>query len=707
MLRKSRKFALYVQLLKPKRWARIFTKFLLPLFLVWASITSISPTRLIKDNLQLEDVMSRFAQDVDNVPQMTFILPAGSIRFDCPGPYCILNRNPIMTDPPINWEPIKGYLAEKASTTAWRGVQYTRIDTTLPAFAAKKGEKIAFDILGVDGESFRFFVNGIEKARGPGGVFENSIVFESDGGTPGEPLTLGMEIQSGRSFAPEIFYISQPFLSPPAIAPVIRAAYRGNDKEVILPDAFARATVAILAALGCLFTPFYLEILFFSMGMVIWNYMRLLTNQMAPFPNFLNVDFTTVYACLSCLFNASSIAFLSNYFRSKSRIPFAFSACFILLAPACIIAVKTEIFIGLVTLIAQNEYLTRGMIGFMGLVMAVNTWRETRHIETARFRKYIALTFTVLLGIVGLMEVALHLSILGSDIIGVPPASENRWIIRKMIEASMISFGVAIALEWALVVRNRRTVLQRFGMVIDPRVLKEIISTKKIPSVRAEHVVALFVDLRGFTSLCEQESPQEVNLTLNAYLDVVSKAVRKHGGVIDKFVGDEVMALWGIPTSTASDPLQGARCALDIRRRLRDLNINRQQTGLRPLACGVGLHCGPAIVGPVGTAERFDFTAIGPTINLAARLQAMTKEKKCDILISADLYQFIKSSCIVSDLGISSIRGMDQPVRLYRLLGITDNEGTMQIHDSNLEASGLPLEPGVVAAASENLSKAS
>jgi adenylate cyclase len=244
-------------------------------------------------------------------------------------------------------------------------------------------------------------------------------------------------------------------------------------------------------------------------------------------------------------------------------------------------------------------------------------------------------------------------------------------------------------------------------MMIDPRVLKEIIGSKNIPSVRAERVVALFVDLRGFTTLCEEESPQDVNLTLNDYLGVVAKAVKNHGGIIDKFVGDEVMALWGIPNQSEIDPIRAARCAIDIRRGLRDLNVERIKLRRRPLACGMGLHCGSAIVGPVGTPERIDFTAIGPTINLAARLQSMTKDKNVDILISTDLYQMIKLVSLVSSQGSSKIRGFDKPVDIFGLIGVTDSQGKMLIHDSKLEAAGMPSSPGVVHDAPNNQVKAS
>ncbi len=651
--------------------------------------------------------MADFAQDIHEEPELTAIIPQGATPVPCPGPSCPLNPGDPSKHETITWQKAKNYLAERSTTQAWRGYHYTRIDTKLPKFAAEKGQKVAFDILGIAGKSWRFFVNGVEKAQGAGGIFEQAIIFESEGGTPGEPLVLGLEVNAGRTFAPGIIYLSQPFLSPPEIAPVIRTAYRGNDKEVVLPDAYARATVAVLAALGCLFTPFHLEILFFSASTVIWNYMRLSTNEMVPFPSFLGVDFTTLYAALVCLFNATSLAFLAFYFRTKWRPAMFVCIASAVFAPLCLLAGKTGVGTGLVTGFVNNEFISRGLIKFMGVGFAIATWRATMGIDTANFRRRIALAFAIVLASCGVLELAMQSSMWGLNIIPAMNDHENRWFVRKVLEASMASFGLAIALEWAIVVRERQTVLQRFGMIVDPRVLKELILNKKIPTVRAERVVALFVDLRGFTTLCEKESPQEVNLTLNEYLEVVTKAVQEHGGIIDKFVGDEVMALWGVPEQSENDPTNAIRSAVGIRRRLRDLNTARQRSGRDALAVGIGLHCGPAIVGPVGSAERIDFTAIGPTINVASRLQSLTKEKKTDILISSDLYKLVTSSALVADLGAIKIRGVETPVTLYRVLGVTDDSGKMNIHDKILEAAGLPSTPGIVTDAPDNLFKAS
>lgn len=698
---------------KPSWFARFLpplnfiTKVIIPIFLVWASITTVSPQRLVKGNLKLSDVMSNYAQDLHNIPELSMTLSQSETVLECPGINCPLNPGTPNTNGQFKWEKTKNYLTERASADGWRGVHYSRIDTKLPAFAAKKGEKVAFDILGIAGKSWRFFVNGVEKARGQGGFFANAIIFESEGGTPGEPLVVGFEVQAGRTFAPGIIYLSQPFLSPPEIAPVIRTAYRGNDKEVVLPDAYARATLAAIAALGCLFTPYHLEILFFAAGSTIWNYMRLATNEMAPFPTFLGVDFTTLYAALLCLFNATSLAFLALYFRIRSRIATSICLAFAALAPVCIFAGKTGYGISLITLNVNNEYLIRGLIELTGVYFAFKTWKATRTIQNAAFRKSIAMIFVLILSGAGCLSIALQSSMWGFNWIDALQTTENRWLARKIIEASMASFGIAIAIEWALVVRDRQTVLKRFGMMVDPRVLKEIIKSQSIPSIRAERIVGLFVDLRGFTALCEKESPQEINLTLNEYLDVIATAVQANSGIIDKFVGDEVMALWGVPEQSINDPMNSIHCAMDIRLGMQELNKKRRSQNRTQLSYGIGIHCGPAVVGPVGTSNRIDYTAIGPTINLAARLQSLTKDKRVDILISSELYAEVASSVLVSDLGTTKIQGIDKHVDIYRLLGALDHKGQFKFHDSQLEAAGIPAGPGAIDQAPENLFKAS
>ena len=184
---------------------------------------------------------------------------------------------------------------------------------------------------------------------------------------------------------------------------------------------------------------------------------------------------------------------------------------------------------------------------------------------------------------------------------------------------------------------------------------------------------------------------------------MVTTAVQKNNGIIDKFVGDAVMALWGVPLRSASDPMDSVRAAIAIRKGMNDLNAQRIARGDFPLACGVGMHCGPAIFGPVGNAQRIDFTAIGPTINLSARLQALTKEKGADILLSQDLHRLVAHKTLCTDLGVTPVRGLSKDAHILRLLGVADASGRINFEDVKLAAAGLPTRAGLVEDAPSNM----
>ncbi len=689
-----------IEIKAPWPW---LTQLVLPFCVIFGAVWTLDPQRLVQKNFDIGGFSSNIALDLTNELTHEYKIARGGLVPQCPGESCPLNPVPVSQLMTSRWKAVPSSHYERATADAWRGTYYVRIDTVLPLFAAKPGSNVAFDIMGVAGKSWRMFINGKEKAIGSGGPRENAIEFISDGGTVGDPMVIGFEVDAARSFAPGIISLSQPFLSVPEVAPALRAAYRGIDKEKILPDALGRMVLAVLAALGCLFTPFHLEILVYAAGMALWNYSRLVGNAMAPFPAFLEVDFITLDAAVRCAFYACVMAFFALYFRNRSRVAFIPAAIFAALSPVCFLAGRTGILAPLVPMICQNHFGILGVVLMFGAYFSGRTWLATRSLPHASFRRRLGLFFTLTLGLTALALMARQSAIWGWDLVPIFKTVEIAFRVTKIAELVMAMFGIAIALEWALVVRDRQKVLQRFGMVIDPRVLKEIIQSPNLPTVRAEQVVALFSDLRGFSSICEKFSPAAVNLALNEYLDVVTTAVQKNNGIIDKFVGDAVMALWGVPLRSASDPMDSVRAAIAIRKGMNDLNVRRKARGDFPLACGVGMHCGPAIFGPVGNAQRIDFTAIGPTINLSARLQALTKEKGADILMSQDLHRQVAHKTLCVDLGVTPVRGLSTDAHILRLLGVADASGRINFEDARLAAAGLPTRAGLVEDAPSNM----
>ncbi len=689
-----------IEVRSPFAW---LTQQVLPLCVVVFAIWTINPQRLIQQNFDIGGYSSSVAQNLTDEPTLEKHFADGEKVPQCPGESCPLNPASATTLAGDGWKYVSKIIHMRATTDAWRGTYFVRIDTILPSFAATQGTKVAFDIVGIAGKSWRMFVNGREKAAGYGGPHADAIHFISDGGTIGEPMVIGFEVDAGRSFAPGIISVSQPFLSQPEIAPALRAAYRGIDKERILPDAFSRMALTVMAALGCLFTPFHLEILAYATGLALWNFSRILASDLAPFPAFLDVDFMTVDATVRCAFYGSAIAFFALYFRKRDRVSFLASVCFFALASVCLIAGRTGIFASVVPMVIRNNFGILGAISLCGGIFASQTWWNTRHLVHANFRRQIALIFTALLMLCSFLLFSRQFALWEWPLFSAFLNPDLGLRVTKILELVLASFGIAIALEWALVVRDRQRVLQRFGMVIDPRVLKEIVRSPNLPSIRAERVIAMFVDLRSFSSICENFPPAAVNLALNEYLDVITTAVQGNDGIIDKFVGDAVMALWGVPIQSAIDPMASMRAVIAIRKGMNELNEIRGQRGDFTLSCGIGMHCGPAIFGPVGNAQRIDFTAIGPTINLSARLQALTKEKGADILISQDLHRLVADKTLCSDLGATSVRGFSADQHILRLLGVADAAGRIIFEDQKLALAGLPSRAGLVEDVPANL----
>ncbi|MEY4632395.1 MAG: hypothetical protein RIQ81_2515, partial [Pseudomonadota bacterium] len=641
------------------------TRRVIPIGIVVLAIFILQPQNLFNPDWDTNALHGTMVQNLHDQTIWELSLAEGMEPPTCPGATCPLNagtreQNTNQAAPQMAWRATPKTLSARASTDSWRGHHYSRIETTLPGFAAETGTPVAFDILGIAGKKWRLFVNGIEKAHGNGGLMKEAIVFTSSGGKPGDPLILGFEVEVGRTFIPGIVSLSQPFLSTPAIAPALRAAYRGVDKERVLPDTWARSMLAILVALASMMTPFFMELIVFAGGVMLWNYNILTANDLTFFPSNMKIDYGTLRATVNCAFYACLAAFYPHFFRNRARMAFVPSLMFAALAGASLVAGRFGIIPEVVPLVLKHHYLFFGLTCLFGAALAFNTARATAPLAHARFRSITARIFFVVLAAQSVMALAMQFAAWNWPAFASLNTLTVIFRVAKLNEGNILLFGIVMGLDWALVVRDRQRVLQRFGMVMDPRLMREIIRSPNLPSVKAERVVALFVDLRSFSKMCEEFTPVEVNQALNQYLDVVTQAVQANNGIIDKFVGDAAMALWGVPTACASDPRDSVRAAIAIRRGMKELNARRIADGQPALQFGIGLHCGPAIFGPVGNAQRVDFTAIGPTINLAARLQSLTREREADILLSSDLHELVASQTLVMDTGTANIRGFSK-----------------------------------------------
>ena len=199
-----------------------------------------------------------------------------------------------------------------------------------------------------------------------------------------------------------------------------------------------------------------------------------------------------------------------------------------------------------------------------------------------------------------------------------------------LIAGFIVGF-VAFYLNFRKQFKLRQQIKKQFEHYLDPRQVKQLQKNPELLTLGGEtrNCTYLFTDLRGFTALSEKLSPEEVTDIMNKTLTVQVECIQKHGGLIDKFIGDACMAIFGAPLDMEDHHNKAVQAAIDIQEGITELN----KTLSNPVAIGVGVNSGPAVVGNMGSATRFDYSCIGDAVNTAARLESATKEVGVDILI--------------------------------------------------------------------------
>jgi len=216
----------------------------------------------------------------------------------------------------------------------------------------------------------------------------------------------------------------------------------------------------------------------------------------------------------------------------------------------------------------------------------------------------------------------------------------------------LIQKGILIDVTWALIsqfitastafylrfreqYKLRQQIKKQFEHYLDPRQVKQLQKNPELLKLGGEkrYATFLFTDVRGFTSMSETLEPEKVTYIMNKALTAQQSAVQKHGGMVDKYIGDAMMAIFNAPLDLVNHPKIAFECALDIIKNMSTLNVELQAEGLPPIAIGIGINTGDAVIGNMGSESRFDYTAIGDAVNTAARLESATKERNVDLLI--------------------------------------------------------------------------
>ena len=208
-----------------------------------------------------------------------------------------------------------------------------------------------------------------------------------------------------------------------------------------------------------------------------------------------------------------------------------------------------------------------------------------------------------------------------------------------------------------------------------------------------DELAILFSDIRGFTSLSEQMSPQELMNFLNSYFLRMNEPIHKNNGFIDKFIGDAVMALFDNPTGTNTDKAQDAiRAAIDLRYAIDLYNQHRANCNYPPVNIGIGIHFGPVIIGTVGSDDRMDTTVIGDSVNIAFRLEALAPKYNTDIVISAQTLNQAQAKGLFEYrlLDWVRVKGRKTPIEVYEIIDHQDtNVKQLKLSNAALIAQGL------------------
>jgi adenylate cyclase len=222
--------------------------------------------------------------------------------------------------------------------------------------------------------------------------------------------------------------------------------------------------------------------------------------------------------------------------------------------------------------------------------------------------------------------------------------------------------------------RTRRT-LERY---VSKNLVKEILDNPEsfyntLKGVR-KPATMLFSDIVGFTTLTEHADPEKLVVQLNEYLTRMVAVVFEKEGTLDKFIGDAVMAVWGNARSAGleNDAKMAAGAALGMRHELKLLNERWKKEGSPPLGIGIGINQGEVLVGNIGSSERADLTVIGDAVNLASRLEGLTRTYGVDILLGANATELVRDAFYVRSVARVQVKGKTKPVEISALLGARD-----------------------------------
>jgi adenylate cyclase len=233
-----------------------------------------------------------------------------------------------------------------------------------------------------------------------------------------------------------------------------------------------------------------------------------------------------------------------------------------------------------------------------------------------------------------------------------------------------LAYVGATVLAYLTVERDRKRIEAEWAKRVSPEVLTRLLADPGLRHVEGRTIQAtiLFSDLRGFTTLCHSLPPTDVVRRLNEIFDRMTRVIKAHGGTIDKFIGDGIMAVFGDPIPYPDHARRAVEAAIDMLRANEELRDAATERGEEPIRMGVGMHSGEIVIGDIGSELFLEYTAIGDTVSTASRLEGLNKEYHTEIICSDDTLRLAGEGLATRPLGATTVRGRETPLQVHEVL---------------------------------------
>lgn len=256
------------------------------------------------------------------------------------------------------------------------------------------------------------------------------------------------------------------------------------------------------------------------------------------------------------------------------------------------------------------------------------------------------------------------------------PAWLGLWLLLPLTVTSLVAYAIFRSIRMVMAIGKIEGERRQLSRYFSPAVVEEITAGgsagMSLAGSERREVAVLFADIRSFTALSENMAPHEVASMLSELRQIQMQAVFENGGMVDKFIGDAIMAVFGAPRSSgtfAQDVQNACAAGLAMRAALARFNEKRSAEGKAPIRIGIGIHAGEVFAGNLGGEGQLEYTVIGDVVNTASRIEHLCKKAQADFLISETVASLVQDKIVHSKIGLVKIRGREQPMAIHKVQG--------------------------------------